>query len=140
MVHALEQTWRVLRVGGWLLDLRPLGTAWLLEVVGRGTRILVGHLDDGRGIEDDVASDVAIAGAVRRGWFEKEQETFLEYNYCWDTVDGMNAFIEEEWDDLAVVPNNVLADAHRLMPQAGEDAQIRVRRTMLLASYRRLAG
>lgn len=140
MVHALEESWRVLQAGGRLIDLRPLGSSWLVEVVGQGTRILAGHLEDRRGIEDDVASDIAISEAVQRGWFEKEQETFFEYTYDWDTVDAMKAYIEAEWDDLAAVPEDVLDESRRLVPLAGERAQVRVRRTMLLATYQRLAA
>jgi hypothetical protein len=139
MVNALAESWRVLRVGGRLVDLRPHVSGWPVEIVSRDTRILVGQLDDKKGISDDVASDNAISEAVQRGWFEKEDEEFFEYVYYWDTVDKMNAFIEEEWCDLATMPDNVLSETRRLVQLTGEQVQIRVRRTILIASYRKLA-
>lgn len=139
MVHALAECWRVLRVGGKLIDLRPHGSGWPVEIVSRDTRILAGQLDDKLGTSDDIASDIAVSEAVRRRWFEKENEEFFEYAYYWDTVDEMNSFIEVEWSDLAAVPDNVLSETRRLVQLTGERVQIRVRRTMLIASYRKLA-
>lgn len=139
MVHALAECWRVLRVGGKLIDLRPHGSVWPVEIVSRDTRILAGQLDDKLGTSDDIASDIAVSEAVRRRWFEKENEEFFEYAYYWDTVDEMNSFIEVEWSDLAAVPDNVLSETRRLVQLTGERVQIRVRRTMLIASYRKLA-
>lgn len=139
MVHALAECWRVLRVGGRLIDLRPYASGWPVEIVRRDTRILAGQLDDNLGTSDDIASDIAVSEAVRRRWFEKENEEFFEYAYYWDTVDEMNAFIEVEWCNLATVPDNVLSETRRLVQLTGERVQIRIRRTMLIASYRKLA-
>ena len=139
MVHALAECWRVLRVGGRLIDLRPYASGRTVEIVSQDTRILVGQLDDKLGTSDDTASDIAVSEAVRRHWFEKENEEFFEYAYYWDTVQKMKAFIEEEWCNSVSVPDNVLSDAHRLIQLTDKQAQIRVRRTMLIASYRKLA-
>lgn len=139
MVHALAECRRVLQVGGRLIDLRPHAAGWPVEIVGQDTRILAGQLDDVLGRSDDIASDIAVSEAVRRGWFEKENEEFFEYSYYWDTVDQMNEFIEAEWCDFASVPDNVLSETRRLVQLTGEPVQIRVRRTMLIASYRKLA-
>lgn len=79
-----------------MIDLRPQVSGRPVEIVSRGTRVLVGQLDAEKGISDDVASDNAISEAVQRGWLEQENEEFFEYAYCWDTVDKMNAFIQVE--------------------------------------------
>jgi hypothetical protein len=138
MVHALGECWRVLRVGGRLIDLRPHVSGWPVEIVSPDTRILVGQLDDKAGISDDIASDVAVSEAVHRGWFERENEGFFEYAYYWDTVDEMNAYIETEWSNLVAVQGNVLSEARRLVQLTSEPVQIRIRRTMLIGSYRKL--
>lgn len=138
MVHALAECWRVLRAGGRLLDLRPHVSGWPVEIVSQDTRVLVGQLDDKAGKSDDISADTAISEAVRRHWFEKENEKFFEYAYYWDTVDKMNAFIEAEWCNLAAVPDNVLSEARRLLKLTSEPVQIHVRKTILIGSYRNL--
>jgi len=138
MVHALAESRRVLRVGGRLIDLRPHISGWPVEIMNRNTRILVGQLDDIKGISDDVASDNAISEAVHRGWFEKENEEFFEYAYYWDTPDKMNNFINSEWNNFVTLPANVLSEIHRLVQMTGEKIQVRIRRTMLIECYRKL--
>ena len=88
MVHALAESWRVLKVGGRLIDLRPYSSGWPLEIVHRDTEMLAGPLDDKMGVSVDVASDNAVLEAVQRGWFEKEHEGSFEYawEYQWDEV------------------------------------------------------
>ena len=138
MVHALVECWRVLRGDGRLIDLRPHVSGWPVEIVSPDTRILVGQLDDKAGIRDDIAADIAISKAIRRGWFEVENEAFFEYAYYWNSVDEMNAYIETEWSNLVAVQGNVLSEARRLVQLTSEPVQIRIRRTMLIGSYRKL--
>lgn len=139
MVHALAESWRVLKTGGRLVDLRPYSTGWPLEVVTRDTQILAGPLDDTIGQSVDIASDDAILEALQRGWFQAENKTSFQYTYYWDTVDDMHEYLEANWEESATVPGNVLSNAHRLVQSAGKPVQIRIRRTMTLASYRKLA-
>jgi len=139
MVHALAESWRVLKVGGRLIDLRPFASGWPVEIVNRDTQMLAGPLDDEIGLSVDISSDNAVLEAVQRGWFEKENEGSFEYNYYWDSVDEMNEFVKAEWCNSATVPDSVLSEARRLVQLTGEQVQIRIRRTMLIACYRKLA-
>jgi hypothetical protein len=139
MVHALAESWRVLKVGGRLIDLRPYSSGWPVEIVNRDTQRLAGPLDDSLGSGVDSASDNAVLEAVQSGWFEKEDEGSFEYAYYWDSVDEMREFVKENWRKSATVPDSVLSEARRLVPLMGEHVQIRIRRTMLIASYRKLA-
>jgi len=139
MVHALAESCRVLKTGGRLVDLRPYSTGWPLEVVTRDTQILAGPLDDTIGQSVDIASDDAILEALRRGWFQEEKKTSFQYAYYWDTVDDMHEFLKANWEESATVPDSVLSKAHRLVQRIDKPVQIRIRRTMSLASYRKLA-
>ena len=138
MVHALAESWRVVRYGGRMIDLRPLASGWPLEIVSPDTEILAGRLDDNKRIRVDVASNNAISAAIQRGWFTKESEDLFEYAYYWDTVEEMMAYVEADWGNAAVVPNDVAVEAHRLVDIAGDRVEIRIRRTMVIASYRKL--
>lgn len=119
--------------------MRPLPSGWPVEVVGQDVRILVGQLDDEWGPSDSIASDIAVSETVRKRWFVKENEEFFQYAYYWDTVDEMSEFIEAEWSDMASVPDRLLSEANRVMQLTGEQVQIRVRETIVIASYRKLA-
>lgn len=139
MVHALAETWRVLKPGGRLLDLRPYSTGWPLEVLTPDTQLLAGPLDDSIGVALDIASDNAIQQSVDNDRFQEETKTSFEYTYYWDTIDGMHDFLKENWEKSATVPDDVLAKARRLAQSAAQPVQIRIRRTMILSSYRKLA-
>lgn len=125
--------------GGRLIDLRPYKSEWPIEIVSRDKQILAGRLDENQnGLSDDEASDNAISEVIQRGWFKEESKEFFEYAYYWDTVDQMNEYVKTEWSNLAIIPTNVLSNAHRIARVAGEQVQIRIRRIMLIARYRKM--
>jgi hypothetical protein len=139
MVHALAESWRILKFGGGLIDLRPYKSEWPVEIVSRDTQILAGRLDENKnGLSDDEASDNAISEVIQRGWFKEESKEFFEYAYYWDTVDQMNEYVKTEWSNLAIIPENVLSNAQRIARVAGEQVQIRIRRIILIARYRKI--
>src|SRR5689334_10752359 len=147
MVHALRECWRVLRVGGLLIDLRPFAGNWPLEVVirpqvpgGEGLDVwLAGTLDDSQERPADVAANAAMAQAVRAGWFRSERATTFEYIWYWDTLAELEAYIADRWATVMRIPVQTRQEASRLLASAGPDARLRLRRGMLIGSYRRAA-
>jgi hypothetical protein len=138
MVHALSEIYRVLRTGGKLIDLRPIASGWPVEIISPVLESLAGRLDDRRKEVDDLASDQALAEAVQRGLYKKQDEVFFDFFYYWETVEGMIAYINNEWTDSANLPDDVAAEAKRLTNTTGENTKIRVRRKMMLARYEKL--
>ncbi|MGC8160094.1 hypothetical protein ACP3WZ_26575, partial [Salmonella enterica] len=61
MVHALKEIRRVLVPSGVLVDFRPIGAAWPLEIVSDRQRQLVTLLDRAPHIRDDAACEQAIS-------------------------------------------------------------------------------
>lgn len=139
MVHALGECWRVLRPGGRVIDLRPLAAGWPVEIINGEMHIPAGRLNDQGRKNIDEITDEAVREAVRRGWFEVDQKDTFEFAYYWDSVDKMRKYIEEEWASHATIPEEVLSEAHRLEGSAGDRVQVSVRRTLMIAGYRRLA-
>src|SRR4051795_8515819 len=100
MVHALAECWRVLTLGGLLIDLRPFAGNWPLEVVAGPGRPggyppgiwPAGTLDDAQERPDDEAANAALAHAVRAGWFVKEHATTFEYAWYWDSLAELAAY------------------------------------------------
>ncbi len=140
MGHALTETWRILRPGGQLIDLRPLASEWLVEVVTQDGVTLAGRIDQSPWTPNVVAADQAIAEAVERGWFTKKSRATFQYNYYWDTAEEMQTYIEANWASVATLPDSVRAKASHLISLAAGPVQIRVQRTMLVASYYKLAA
>jgi len=136
MVHALEETRRVLAPGGVLIDLRPLTDNWPVEIAWGAEGQEAGRLTDlPAGKEDDQAADLAIEEASRRGWFiRQEHETFPLF-YYWDTPAEMQAFIEDEWDGVAELGEATSRQMRASWASADAAARIRVRVKMLLTRW-----
>lgn len=138
MVHALSESWRILKVDGRLIDLRPYRSEWFVEIVSKDNPILAGQfIGKEEGLIDDDKSDKAISEVIRRGWFKKENKEFFDYTYYWDSFDQMFDYVSTSWSNLISTPKSVLSNVRRLSQAAGEQTQIRIRRVMLIASYRK---
>ena len=79
MVHALEQTWRVLKADGILIDLRPRHTGQIIEVVRNTTSDVITCYDDAYREARDFASDEAIEMVVNAGLFQRVRRVYFEY-------------------------------------------------------------
>ena len=101
MVHALEEVWRVLAPYGILLDVRPLGDQWPIEVVSANNLKETGQVMDlPEQLEGDTAANEAIKESEARGWFRRDREEFFPFFYSWDTPSEMEEFIAEDWADF----------------------------------------
>lgn len=121
-----------------MIDLRPIASGWPVEILTKTSELFVGRLDDSDRSKTDSATNRAIMDAVRSGWFRKEYEDSYDYAYYWDSVEKMKAFIEEDWSETAFLSNDVADEAQRLLLEAGAGAEIRIRRNMVIARYRKL--
>ncbi len=138
MVHALNEIERVLAPRGTLLDLRPLLDRWPLEVSWSG-----GHAEAGRAtdVEEslaaDVAADKAFADQAASGGLVRELQESFPLFYYWDTPKEMQAYIEEEWNDVITVDNSAWASLRGRWATANADARVRLRMKMLITRYRK---
>lgn len=139
MVHALEQCWAVLKHGGQLLDMRPVSTGRILEIVTPDKTLEAGMIDDSGGLPDDEAADGAIASLVTRGFLELgESRKFYFANY-WDTLAQMQRYVEERWNEFAFIPEPTSKEARRLLASTRtEPSQIRIQVPVRLVTYRKI--
>jgi hypothetical protein len=138
MVHALEESWRVLRVDGRLVDLRPTSPSWKVEVISQGQALVVGEFDDPAGRSEDAASNQAISEMLHRRRFSEEKFEIFEYEYYWDSVDGMVKHIEDDWLGESKVPEFIIKASRRLMDDAPGYTEIRIKRKMIFGIYSKL--
>jgi hypothetical protein len=138
MVHALNEIRRVLTLEGTLIDLRPMLDRWPVEVTSTGENREVGRATDlPEPLADDKAADQAMAEASQQGWFLRESEQVFSFFYYWDTPKEMQEYIDETWDDVIRIENELWQRLSSLWATANADARVRIRMKMSIASWRK---
>jgi SAM-dependent methyltransferase len=138
MVHALNEIWRVLVPGGLLIDLRPLLDRWPVEVASLGNSREVGRATDlPVSLADDEAANGAIAEASQKGWFQREREQVFSFFYYWDTPKEMQKYLDETWDDVIRIEEEVWSSMRTIWTTANADARARIRMKMSIACWRK---
>jgi hypothetical protein len=114
MVHALDETWRVLVPQGRLIDLRPYCLEIPLEFVFEQSMIPVARLDSSSSKPDDLAADKAFKSAVDAGFFKLLTSDYFYSAYYWSSVEDMLVDYNDKWKDDVVLPGKVLRRATNL--------------------------
>ena len=137
MVHALEESRRVLKPDGILIDIRPLNGQWPIEVASaRGVKE-TGRLDDfPEPRSADRASNEAVKEAEALSWFRREQEEFFPFFYWWDTPSEMEEFIAEDWSDFVALGEAAKLATRSAWATADADSQVRVRVKILITKWK----
>lgn len=138
MVHALNEIRRVLVPGGFLIDLRPVLDRWPIEVSSSSEIREAGRVTDlPEPLADDEAANQAMTEASQLGWFLREDERLFSFFYYWDTPNEMQEYIEESWDDVIGVDNELWTHLRSVWATANADARVRMRMKMSIARWRK---
>jgi hypothetical protein len=138
MVHALQESMRVLKASGWLIDLRPNGPDQTLALIRDGEEVIAGEIDTSVGNPDDEAAHRAVAALVRRAAFRQVERTNFIFTYDWDSLDQMRAYVETEWSEFAAIPENTWRQAHQIITAVQPEGNIvRIKWQMHLAIYQK---
>ncbi len=138
MVHALHEIERVLAPGGFLIDLRPLLDRWPAEIAWAGGFEEAGRATDLEGpLSDDAAANAAMESLAASGSFQREKQDIFPLFYYWDTPKEMREYIEEEWDDVIRIKEDVCQAIGSTWAQANADARVRIRMQMSITRYRK---
>jgi hypothetical protein len=139
MVHALDEIRRVLVKDGILVDLRPLGDRWRVEVVSaRETRQTGTMTDLPAGVEDDNAANQAMAAGEHKGWFLRERETLFPIYYIWDTASEMEAWIDTEWEGFVGLGEETRRATRSAWALGDADSRVRVEVKVLITRWKKL--
>jgi hypothetical protein len=137
MVHALDEIHRILDRSGKLIDLRPLLDRWPVEVASSGGNRQAGRATDLVGpLADDEAADHALTEAELRGWFIREREDVFPFFYYWDTPKEMQEYIDDTWNDVISIEEDLWNDLRSAWAIANADARVRLRLKMKITSLR----
>jgi hypothetical protein len=136
MVHALEESWRVLAAEGMLIDIRPRLGNMRLEVLSEQGDRLAGLADDSALVSDYKAVMRTLDQGVRDGRFFKEEEQFFDFAYYWDTLEDFEVYVQENWVNRRV-PKKLLRKARKMEVDAEGSTRIRIRDERVIARYRK---
>ena len=139
MVHALDEIRRVLVKDGALIDLRPLGDKWRVEVVSaRETRQTGTMTDLPAGLEDDNAANQAMMEGERNGWFQRESEKLVAIHYIWDSASEMEEWIDTEWEGFVALEEETRRATRSAWALGDADSQVRVEVKVLITRWKKL--
>jgi hypothetical protein len=137
MVDALLECWRVLEPGGTLIDLRPFHSNPAVEIITANEILQPGNINDEGGAADDEAADEALAETVRRGAFALEMQDSFQFANYWDTLQEMLDYAAEKWRDFSIIPAETIEKSWRFIADSDGPYQMRVRRKINMAVYRK---
>lgn len=137
MVHALLESWRILRRDGYLIDLRPLHAERAVELLTGDSCFVPGYVTDVTGAADDVACAKAIDHVVHGGYYASQWQDTFKFHIYWETLTQFSAFAEEKWFAKGRLSPTVLERAQRHIADTGSPYRVRIRYTMHLAVYQK---
>lgn len=138
MVHALNEIHRVLIPNGTLIDLRPMLDRWPIEVISIKEVLEVGQVTDLlEPLSDDQAANQALEDAEMRGWFLREREDLFPFYYYWDTPREMQEYIDENWNDVIGIDDDLWSNLRSLWATANADARVRMCMKMMIKNLRK---
>lgn len=136
MVHALEETQRVLRPAGKIIDLRPTTRQRVVEVVLGATRLQVGEIDAAASNAGRVAADRALRAAQNACLLRLEHKETFWYMNEMDSLADLRDFAASL--QRTTLPAAVMERVQRLVADEGDDYSIRIPREIAIARYRSL--
>ena len=135
MVDALQRAHRWLRPTGYLVDVRPTAEPAHLEVLLAAGIVSVGRVSDVNDLVGPNArharADVALAAAVARGWFVREEHCEFSFHRHADTVEEMRDHVRGKWMGAALDEQSLQHAAALQLSEAG--AQLRLREQVGIA-------
>ncbi len=136
MVHALREIHRVLKPKGTLIDLRPHIGNRPVEVLLSYATLRAGEIDSSANEPDKRAADNAMQQMIADGLFRLEYDEEFDYITDLDTVDDLRDYGQSM--ERSILPDAVVAQVEALTADESDDFSIQVRRSMIIARYRRI--
>ncbi len=135
MVHALSEARRALKIGGWLIDLRPTKKNRRIELDMPGGCWIIGEIDASATSPERDAADSALQAAVAANQLRARHSAIFEIVVDCDNVADLREYAKGF--RRSRMPEFILPRIEELTADA-EDFLIRIHREMTIALYRRL--
>lgn len=134
MVHALEETHRVLRAGGSLIDLRPATTNRTLELELADAHLYIGEIDSSETFADHRVADEALVSSVKRGLLEAEHSAEFQVTTDLDSVKDLLEFSSTL--RRSTLRDELVERIELLIADEEDDFIIHSRRDIIINRYR----
>jgi hypothetical protein len=137
MVHALNLVHRLIKPGGALIDIHPLGQPPVIEVCQGDQRWVAGLLQEKDDFSEYPLAAAALTEAVRLGWFELIDQASFGFTTHAATPDELSTFLAQTWSD-AIIPPEVAAAMRSLHNQAGSTTEVSLTEQVMVSCYRKI--
>ncbi len=135
MVHALREIHRVLKPNGTLIDLRPNEGNRPIEVLLSYATLRAGEIESSTDATDKRAANHAMQQAVTDGLFKLEYDETFDYIADLDTVEDLRNYGKSLKQNI--LSEATVAQVEALTSDETDDFSIRIRRSMMIARYRK---
>jgi hypothetical protein len=140
MVHALEETWRLLKLDGVMVNILPVPEGYIIEVHHDG-RILLSERQRETCSEDVLRAEAAIKQVLERGLFVIGQEDEFEFRTYGSSVDEVRAYWEEQnacegepkAKDMLAREEYLYGQVEQLLDELGEGAEVIIHERVRIA-------
>ena len=140
MVHALEETRRLLRPDGVMVNILPVPEGYFIEVHHYG-RILFAERKRETCSEDILRAETAIEQVLDRGLFVIDQEDEFDFRTYGSSVAEVRAYWEEQnayeeepkAKDILAREEYLYAQVEEILDELGEGAEVVIRERVRIA-------
>ena len=143
MVHALEETRRLLKPSGVMINILPIPEGYFVEVHHDG-RILFSERKRETLSEDVLRAEAAITQVLDRGLFVLEQKDEFDFRTYGSSVAEVRAYWEEQnayeeepkEEDILAREEYLYAQVEQILDELGEGAEVAIRDRARIARLR----
>ena len=137
MVHALEETRRLLKIDGVMVNILPVPEGYIIEVHHDG-KILFSERKRETCSEDVLQAEAAIKQVLDRGLFVIDQEDEFEFRTYGSSVSEVRAYWEEqsayeEEKDMLAREEYLYAQVEQLLDELGGGAEVVIHERVRIA-------
>jgi len=140
MVHALEETRRLIKLDGVMVNILPVPEGYFIEVHQDG-RILFAERKRETSSEDVLRAEAAIKQVLDRGLFVIDQKDEFDFRTYGSSVSEVRAYWEEQnayeeepkAKDILAREEYLYAQVEEILDELGEGAEVVIRERVRIA-------
>jgi len=134
MVHALQEARRILADQGVLVDVRPVVSPIVLDVVIASQSVWTRDIAIFSSPEDIAAADSAVQHSLSLNWFSYDKNISFDFDIYCDTAAELDTYVNARKLRGEEIPYD---DLEARLREFEPDSRLRCRRRWMLSTYRK---